>query len=135
LKLENSKWEEACFNEEHVAVLTEWATGGQVDLQEAFSYHRSQPSEKSAYHKLKMGQEEGMVYLQPRGGVALLDEHIALLQTLEQEGGSRFTSVTFVKVLPKSIKRAFTFPDPFPDQQSPLQVELLADRPCYIPSP
>jgi methylaspartate mutase epsilon subunit len=94
LKLENSKWEEACFNEEHVAVLTEWATGGQVDLQEAFSYHRSQPSEKSAYHKLKMGQEEGMVYLQPRGGVALLDEHIALLQTLEQEGEADFLPTT-----------------------------------------
>lgn len=94
MKLENSKWEEACFNEEHVAVLTEWATGGQVDLQEAFSYHRSQPSEKSAYHKLKMGQEEGMVYLQPRGGVALLDEHIALLQTLEQEGEADFLPTT-----------------------------------------
>jgi methylaspartate mutase epsilon subunit len=94
LKLENRKWEEAYFNEEHDAVLTEWATGSQVDLQEAFSYHRSQPSEKSAYYKLKKGQDEGKVYLQPRGGVALLDEHIALLQTLEQEGEADFLPTT-----------------------------------------
>ncbi|HHV35924.1 MAG TPA: methylaspartate mutase subunit E [Syntrophomonadaceae bacterium] len=94
MKLENRKWEESYFEKEQNTVLAEWATGNEVDLRDAFNYHRSQPREKSAYYKLKKGQEEERVFLQPRGGVALLEEHIDLLHALEQKGGADFLPTT-----------------------------------------
>lgn len=94
MKLENSRWEQDRFEEERAAVLSSWPTGREVDLDEAFSFHASLPKSKVSYHKLAAGQREGRVFLQPRAGVALLDEHIALLSALETRGEADFLPTT-----------------------------------------
>jgi len=94
VKLENRKWELSHFEQEREAVLKSWPTGAEVDLADAFEFHRSLPESKIAYYKLKAGLNDGTIYLQPRAGVALLSEHINLLSRLETEGEADFLPTT-----------------------------------------
>ncbi|NLN22299.1 MAG: methylaspartate mutase subunit E [Syntrophomonadaceae bacterium] len=94
LELENRRWEMSYFEQERGAVLNSWPTGAEVDLADAFQYHRSLPESKIAYYKLKAGLNDGTIYLQPRAGVALLSEHINLLSRLETEGEADFLPTT-----------------------------------------
>ncbi|MBQ7529899.1 methylaspartate mutase subunit E [bacterium] len=73
------------FFAERAEVLNAWPTGKDVDLKEAVHYHENIPSEKKFTQVLKEADSEGRVLVQPRAGVALVDEHIALLQKLETE--------------------------------------------------
>jgi len=94
LNLQNREWDLEHFMQERSEVLAAWPTGREVDLDEAFAYHRALPEKKVAYHKLLAGQAEGRIFLQPRAGVALVDEHIALLRSLEKEGEADFLPTT-----------------------------------------
>ena len=46
------------------------------------------PEEKNFAKKLRKAKEEGVTLAQPRAGVALISEHIKLLNYLEEEGGA-----------------------------------------------
>jgi methylaspartate mutase epsilon subunit len=94
LSLQDRNWEIERFFQERTEVLAAWPSGREVDLEEALAYHRGLPKEKVAYYKLLKGQAEGSIYLQPRAGVALIDEHIALLRSLEKEGEADFLPTT-----------------------------------------
>lgn len=94
VKLENHKWERSYFEQERSAVLNSWPTGAEVDLSDAFQFHRSLPKSKIAYFKLKASLANGKICLQPRAGVALLSEHIKLLSKLETEGKADFLPTT-----------------------------------------
>ena len=94
LKLENHRWEKSYFESERDSVLMSWPTGQEVDLDDAFRYQRSLPESKRAYCKLRAGQDEKRIYLQPRAGVALLSEHINLLSELESKGEADFLPTT-----------------------------------------
>ncbi|MGD0153216.1 MAG: methylaspartate mutase subunit E [Thermacetogeniaceae bacterium] len=94
MTLENRKWEQNLLEESRRQVLAGWPTGREVDLQEAMNYHRSLGQERVSYHKLRRGQQDGVTFLQPRAGVALLDEHINLLNTLEHQGAADFLPTT-----------------------------------------
>ncbi len=94
MSLQNRKWDIERFMQERGEVLNAWPTGREVDLDEAFEYHEALPKEKVSYHKLLAGQAEGRIFLQPRAGVALVDEHIALLRSLEKEGEADFLPTT-----------------------------------------
>lgn len=67
-------------------VITAWPTGKDVDFVEAIKYHKDMPEGKSFSAKLVEADKNHITLAQPRAGVALLDEHIALLQFLEKEG-------------------------------------------------
>src|SRR5699024_8863259 len=69
-------------------------TGKDVDLQEAVDYLKDVPAEKSFAAKLEKAKEEGVTLAQPRAGVALIDEHIELLNYLDKEGGADFLPST-----------------------------------------
>ena len=75
-------------------MLTSWPTGVGVDLADAFAFHQNLPESKKAHAKLRLGHEQGRIYLQPRAGVALLSEHLVLLAKLEQEGLADFLPTT-----------------------------------------
>jgi methylaspartate mutase epsilon subunit len=94
LRLENRRWEKSYFEEGRDYVLNSWSTGQEVDLEDAFHFHKSLPESKRAYCKLRAGQEEKRIYLQPRAGVALLSEHIELLSELESKGEADFLPTT-----------------------------------------
>lgn len=88
MELKNRKWSEAEFHKNREEVLNQWPTGRDVDLQEAVDFLKSIPEHKNFSVKLRKAKEEGVTLAQPRAGVALVDEHIKLLQYLQDVGGA-----------------------------------------------
>lgn len=82
----NRKLGEDEFREIRKDVLQQWPTGADVDFEEAVSYHKNIPSKKRFAQKLQKAKDKSFTLIQPRAGVALVDEHIKLLSYLEQEG-------------------------------------------------
>lgn len=74
------------FEAQRKEVLQSWPTGADVDLDAAIALQKSIPREKNFAHAMIQAQREGKTLLQPRAGVALVDEHIRLLKYLETEG-------------------------------------------------
>lgn len=94
MELKNKKWTEAEFNKVREEVLTHWPTGKDVDLQEAAQFLKGIPEHKNFAAKLRKAKQEGITLAQPRAGVALVDEHIKLLQHLQNEGEADFLPCT-----------------------------------------
>ena len=67
-------------------ILGQWPTGKDVDFDESIEYHKSMPESKSFSRKLAAAKKERKTLIQPRAGVALIDEHIKLLQYLQDKG-------------------------------------------------
>lgn len=88
MELKNKKWTEEEFLKQREEVLTHWPTGKDVNLQEAVDYLKNLPEHKNFAAKLRKASKEGITLAQPRAGVALVDEHIKLLQYLQNEGGA-----------------------------------------------
>ena len=88
MKLRFKKWTEEEFFQMREEVLKGWPTGKDVDLEEAIKYHKSLPESKSFSKKLIDAKKAGITLAQPRAGVALIDQHIELLNFLDKEGGA-----------------------------------------------
>lgn len=75
-------------------VLSQWPTGEEVDFDEALEYQRKIPQEKRFAEKLRTAVNTGKTLIQPRAGVALVEQQIALLKYLEEEGGADLLPTT-----------------------------------------
>jgi methylaspartate mutase epsilon subunit len=75
-------------------VLQQWQTGRELDLKEAFTYHQEIPRGKRFAERMGVAEAAGEVLTQPRAGVALIDDQIALLKYLEEVGGADLLPVT-----------------------------------------
>ena len=64
-------------------IMGQWATGKDVNFDEAIEYHKSMPESKSFSKKLSEAKKERKTLIQPRAGVALIEDHIKLLQYLQ----------------------------------------------------
>ncbi len=84
--LSMARWDDARFERCRRAVLAAWPTGAEVDLDEAVAYHLAMPEQQRAPAKLAWARERGTTLVQPRGGVAGVDEQIELLRVLEAAG-------------------------------------------------
>ncbi len=73
------------FFAERQEVLQTWPTGADVDLEEAVAYQKTIAPERRFSNVLKEADANKQVLVQPRAGVALVDEHIALLQKLQDD--------------------------------------------------
>ncbi len=80
------RWDDARFEHERRAVMSLWPTGAEVDLDETAAYHRAMPETKRVPWKLAWAQAHGRTLVQPRAGVASIDEHIVLLKKLRDAG-------------------------------------------------
>ena len=67
-------------------VLTQWPTGRDVDLDEAVAYHKAMPKERIFSQKLIEAKKTGKTLIQPRAGVPVIEEHIKLMQYLQDNG-------------------------------------------------
>ena len=94
MDLKNKKWSDEQFFKVREEVLSQWPTGKDVDLQEAVDYLKKVPEEKNFAIKLKKAKEANVTLAQPRAGVALISEHIELLNYLDKEGGADFLPST-----------------------------------------
>ncbi|WZL72738.1 methylaspartate mutase subunit E [Clostridiaceae bacterium 35-E11] len=88
MKLKNKKWSEDAFYKVREEILSHWPTGKDVDFKNAVAYLKSIPEHKNFSKKLQKAKQAGITLAQPRAGVALVDEHIKLLQYLQDEGGA-----------------------------------------------
>ncbi|MFP4177798.1 MAG: methylaspartate mutase subunit E [Acholeplasmataceae bacterium] len=84
----NKKWSTNDFLSARKEVLKAWPTGQdeRLGLDEAVSYLKRVPDHRNFAKKLLIAKEEGRTYIQPRAGVARIDDHIELLSFLEAAG-------------------------------------------------
>jgi methylaspartate mutase epsilon subunit len=86
MNIKNKKIELAEFMKLREQVLLDWPTGKEVDLEEAFAFHKNLPIEQSFSALLSEAKQNQYILIQPRAGVAALNKHIELLQYLQDEG-------------------------------------------------
>lgn len=82
------------FEDTRKEVLSLWPTGKEVDLPRAIEHQKSIAKEKRITYKLVKSRKEGKILTEPRGGVSDLEEHIALLTYLQDEGGADILPTT-----------------------------------------
>ena len=75
-------------------VLNQWPTGQEVNLEEAFAFHKSLPDKKIFSKKLNEAKANRMTLVQPRAGVPLIQKHIELLTHLQNSGGADLLPTT-----------------------------------------
>ena len=85
-QLKNKKWTRDQLESVRKEVLTQWPTGKDVDLEEAFAYHQQLPRHKIFSEKLNKAHEQGKTLVQPRAGVPLIQDMINLLTYLQDVG-------------------------------------------------
>jgi methylaspartate mutase epsilon subunit len=83
MELSNRRLTREAFEAERATVMTTWPTGSEVDFAEGLRYQHSLPEHMRFSAALAAADKAGKTLFQPRAGVALLDEHIALLQYLQ----------------------------------------------------
>jgi len=86
IDLKNQRLPDDVFHKTREDVLTHWPTGSGVNFDEAVAYQQAISGDKRFSNKLAFAKENYLTLTQPRGGVAVVDEHIKLLQYLEDEG-------------------------------------------------
>ncbi len=86
MEIKNVKIPEGDFFKQREQVLGQWSTGREVNLEDAFAYHKALPKERIFSQKLIEAKEQHRTLVQPRAGVPVIDEHIKLLQFLQNEG-------------------------------------------------
>lgn len=89
---EKLDWNE--LQDERLQVLASWPTGQEVDLEEAFQFHRNLPEVLNFGKRLVQAKEAGQTLAQPRAGVADLKSHLDLLLYLQEEGGADLLPTT-----------------------------------------
>jgi len=94
MELKNQRWSEEEFFRAREKVTSLWPTGREIDLWEAVDYLRKVPPEKNYALEVVKAQKEGRTLVQPRGGVALIEDHIELLRCLQEQGGADLLPTT-----------------------------------------
>ena len=82
----NRKLTDQAFHSIRADVLMQWPTGADVDFDQAVEYHKQLPGRKLFCEKLRRADETGATLVQPRAGVACIDDHITLLKYLQDNG-------------------------------------------------
>ncbi len=86
MAVKNQRWSDEEFEQERKRILAKWPTGKDVDLDEAIEFQKGLPSSKNFAKEVVRAKNEGKTLIQPRGGVALVEEHTELLKHLQEEG-------------------------------------------------
>ena len=86
MDIQNKRIPEGEFEALRQEVLTQWPTGKDVDLEEAVKYHKAMPECRKFSKKLSDAKRDRRTLVQPRAGVPVIEEHIKLMQYLEEKG-------------------------------------------------
>lgn len=85
-ELSSKKLTEDQFFKIRETVLDQWPTGKDVDFDDAVAYHKELPETKVFSKALDKAKAANNTLIQPRAGVALIPDQIALLTYLQNEG-------------------------------------------------
>ena len=86
MDIQNKRLSDDEFYNLRKEVLTQWPTGKDVDLKEAAEYHKAMPECRKFSNKLLWAKNNNRTLVQPRAGVPVIEEHIKLMQYLEEFG-------------------------------------------------
>jgi methylaspartate mutase epsilon subunit len=86
IKVKQKRIDEDRLLEMRKAVLAEWPTGKEVDLEEAVEYQRNLPDSKNFMKLTQKLRQEGKTFIMPRAGTPVLEDEIALVKTLVTAG-------------------------------------------------
>lgn len=86
MEIKNEKISRDEFFQIRKDVLNQWPTGKEVNLEDAIAFHKSLPSKKIFSKKLIEAKNNRVTLIQPRAGVALVDDQIKLLTYLQNIG-------------------------------------------------
>ncbi|HSV92496.1 MAG TPA: hypothetical protein VLH81_05450, partial [Desulfobacterales bacterium] len=84
--MKNPRLDSDLFASQRAEALASWPTGAAVDLDEAVVYQSRIPESRRFAGAMREAAANRRLLIQPRAGVALIDEHIRLLRFLETEG-------------------------------------------------
>ncbi len=119
MSISSKKLEFDYFLEQRQEVLNQWPTGSDVDLEEAIDYLKHIPSKKVFSDKLNKAKLNRQTLIQPRAGVALVDDHIRLLNFLEESGEA--------DLLPTTID-SYTRQNRYSDAENGIRESINAER-------
>ena len=85
MEIQNKKIDKKEYLGAREEILSAWPTGKGISIDEGVKYQHSLPDSKRFSKVLSDAVKEKKVLIQPRAGVALVDEHIELLKYLEDE--------------------------------------------------
>ncbi|HVZ44829.1 MAG TPA: methylaspartate mutase subunit E [Ramlibacter sp.] len=83
MELTNRRLSREAFAAERDGVLSAWPTGREINFADGVRYQTRLPDSKRFSAALAAADANAKTLIQPRAGVALLEEHIALLKSLE----------------------------------------------------
>lgn len=86
MDIQNKRLSDDEFNRLRQEVLAQWPTGKDVDIEEAVAYHKAMPESRNFSKKLLAAKRDNRTLVQPRAGVPVVEEHIKLMQYLEEHG-------------------------------------------------
>ncbi len=86
MDIRNKRISDDEFNRLRQEVLMQWPTGKEVDIEEAVAYHKAMPETRKFSKKLLDAKRDNRTLVQPRAGVPVVEEHIKLMQYLEEHG-------------------------------------------------
>ena len=86
MDIQNKRISDGEFARVREEVLMQWPTGKDVNLEEAVAYHKAMPQYRKFGDKLLAAKRDGRTLVQPRAGVPVVEEHIKLMQYLEEIG-------------------------------------------------
>ncbi len=86
MDLQNKRIPDDEFAKLRQEVLAQWPTGRDVDLEEAVAYHKAMPDDRIFSKKLIAAKAAHKTLIQPRAGVPVIEEHIKLMQYLQDQG-------------------------------------------------
>lgn len=119
MELKNKKWTNDEFYAMREDVLKHWPTGKEVNFEEAVKYHQTIPAKRHFAKRLVKAKQNGETLTQPRAGVALIDDHINLLNFLRTEGEA--------DLLPTTID-SYTRQNQYKEAQNGIEESLKAGR-------
>lgn len=119
MNLRNKKWTADEFFAVRNDVLTQWPTGADVDFEKGVKYQETISAKRQFAKRLLKAKQNGETLIQPRAGVALIDEHINLLNYLLTEGGA--------DLLPSTID-SYTRQNQYKEAQNGIEESMRAGR-------
>lgn len=84
MELTNRCLSSQTFASERLAVMNTWPTGQNVTFADGVKYQRALPDSMRFSSAMAAADRDGRTLIQPRAGVALLEEHTELLQYLQE---------------------------------------------------
>ena len=145
MDIKNKKISEGEFYALREEILTQWPTGKDVNLQEAIDYHKAMPEYRDFSNKLINAKKNGDTLIQPRAGVALIDEHIELLNYLQDKGEADLLPTTIDSYtrqnryaegeigIQESIKAGRSMLNGFPLLTTAWPPAVALSSPCTLP--